>query len=481
MTWPPADATEQRRLLSAGEISPVELINAAIDAVTEVNSELNAVIHPRLEAARSEANDTNPDDPRALAGVPIVVKDLGCGQAGEPHHHGARFLRDLDWTETTDSYLWRSFREAGAISLGRTNTPEFGSTITTEPVAYGPTLNPWDPTCSPGGSSGGSAAAVAAGVVAIAHGNDGGGSVRVPASACGLVGLKASRGRVSTGPEMGEHRGAFAVDGALTRTVRDAALALDVVGHPWPGDPYHAPPQPGSYVQVVEQAQQRPPQGLRIALSNGGTPEVAAVVAAAAAQLEQLGHRLEVGHPDDWYDDDVTDQTIVIRTVSMARELDTWAARIGRPIVEGDVEDSNFWSAELGRTLQGTLYVSAQDWLAGWTRRTATFWNDHDLLLTPVLGAVPPPIGHLSDPREGQQRLRELIGFVDQANVSGQPAISVPLGMSDGGLPIGAQLVASYGREDLLLAVAAQLEQARPWAHRRPAIAASGQPFGQQT
>jgi amidase len=470
VTWPLPDAVEQRRMLTSGEVSATELAEISLTALDAVNGQLNAVIHTRADLARAEAALVHTTDRRPLAGVPVVVKDLGCGQAGEPHHHGAKFLADRDWTETDDSYLWRSLRDAGAISLGRTNTPEFGTTITTEPAAHGPTANPWNPAHSPGGSSGGSAAAVAAGIVPIAHGNDGGGSLRVPASACGLVGLKPSRGRVTVGPRAGEHRGAFAVDGVLTRTVRDTALALDVIGRPWPGDPYHAPPPAQPFAETVRSAIERPPTGLRIAVSNGGTPEVAEVVARTAVLLEGLGHRMSEGAPADWFDDEVTDQTIVIRTVAIARELDTWAARIGRPIVEGDVEDSNLWSAELGRTLPGWMYLAAQDWLAGWTRRTAAFWSEHDLLITPVLGAEPPPLGHLSDPREGQARLRELIGFVDQANVSGQPAISLPMGMSQNGLPIGVQFIAAYGREDLLLAIGAHIEQQAPWADRRPTI-----------
>ncbi len=447
------DATALRQRITSGDVLPREIVEAAVARCEATDGHINAVIHPRYEAALDDPVDlTGP-----LGGVPILVKDLGCEQAGEPHHHGAVFLRDLQWQGTTDSYLWRSLRDSGAVCLGRTNTPEFGSTITTEPVAYGPTRNPWKLDHSPGGSSGGSAAAVAAGVVPLAHGNDGGGSIRIPASACGLVGLKATRGRVSTGPSRGEHRGGFAVDGMLTLSVRDTALALDVIGRPWPGEPIPAPPAPSSWVPA---AQQIPPT-CRIGVSvRRAHPECVRAVEDAARLLDDLGHHVEDAAPVGWYDPELTDRTIVIRTVGMAAELDEWAAAIGRPLTEHDVEASNWWSAELGRTLTGTMYTESQSWLGQWARTVAQFWTDHDILLTPTLGAPPPRIGHLSDPVDGPGRLRELIGFVDQANVSGQPAISLPTHLTEDGLPVGVQLIARHGREDLLLQVAAQIEAA---------------------
>lgn len=445
-----ADAGELRERLDRGDVGPGEVLDAARRRLEKANPALNAVIHVE-------------EDPRGsgrgpLADIPVLVKDLGCAQAGRPHHHGARFLRDLAWTAPRDSWMWTRLAGAGVVCLGRTNTPEFGTTIATEPAAYGPTANPWDLARSPGGSSGGSAAAVAAGIVPIAHGNDGGGSIRIPASACGLVGLKPTRGRVSVGPDAGEHRGGFAVDGVLTRTVRDTALALDVLAVPAPGDPYAAAPMGPP-----------PPGRLRIGRSVADAdPAVAAVVDVAARFLGDLGHVVDDAEPDGWYDAELTDRTVVVRTVAMARELDSWTDRIGRPVVEDDVEAANWWSAELGRTLPATMYQDAREWMAAWSRRVAAFWSDHDLLLTPVLGASPPEIGFLSDPLEGQARLRELLGFVDQANVSGQPAISLPVGTTDGGLPVGVQLVADHGGEALLLEVAARLEECVGWDRRHP-------------
>lgn len=456
------DATALLDRIASGELTAAEAVAAAVQRCEAHDPQLHAVIHRRAEAAMDEAASLSPSRRAGpLGGLPIVVKDLGCEQQGEPHHHGARFLRDLDWRGTEDSYLWRTLRDAGAISLGRTNTPEFGSTITTEPAAYGPTHNPWSLDHSPGGSSGGSAAAVAAGIVTMAHGNDGGGSIRIPAAACGLVGLKATRGRVSTGPHAGEHRGGFAVDGMLTRTVRDAALALEVIARPWAGDPIPSAP-PANWRAELAASRARPGARLRIAAIHGRSdPTCRAAVDRTVALLDDLGHEIvDCEPPPGWFDPEVTDQAIVVRTVGMARELDSWAAKIGRPLTEDDVEASNWWSAEIGRTLTGTMYAAARAWLDGWARQAAGWFTDVDMLVTPVLGGPTPPLGHLSDPIEGPARLRELIGFVDQANVSGQPAISVPTGVDGDGLPIGVQLLAGHRREHDLLRVAAELEDA---------------------
>ena len=494
------DATALAEAFAAGDTNPVEATQEALDRLARLNPLLNAVIHPRPEAAVAEAEqaalrwsqrrvERAHDGPRdngrfagaPLDGVPIAVKDLGCEQAGEFHHAGARFLVELGWRGTQDSHLYRLLRGTGMVSIGRTNTPEFGTTITTEPVVYGATANPWDLSRSPGGSSGGSAAAVAAGIVPIAHGNDGGGSIRVPAAACGLVGLKPSRGRVSTAPRLGEHRGGFAVDGMLTRSVRDAARCLDVIGRPAPGDPYVAPPlAPGeSFADAIGAARSVRP--LRIAVSVGAasgpsaaraTEPVCRAVERAAALLTELGHRVETDTcPHGWYSDALTDHAIVVRTVSMAAEMDGWAERLGRPMRPEDIEPANWWSAELGRSLPASAYVNALEELARWRRRVMSFWRQprahadpassgFDLLLTPVLGDVTPPLGYLSDPAEGAQRPRSLIGFVDQANVSGQPAISLPTAHDPDGLPLGTQLVAAHGAESLLLAVAEQISEA---------------------
>ncbi len=481
------DATALAAAFAAGETNPSEAVQAALERMERLNPALNAVIHPRPERALAEAAEATQrwldrrasqgDHGEALFdGVPIAVKDLGCEQAGEFHHAGARFLVDLEWRGTLDSHLYRLLRNAGMISVGRTNTPEFGTTITTEPAVYGPTANPWDLARSPGGSSGGSAAAVAAGIVPLAHGNDGGGSIRVPAAACGLVGLKPTRGRVSTAPRFGEHRGGFAVDGMLTRTVRDAARCLDVISRPAPGDPYIAPPlRPGeSFADSLTAS--LPP--LRIAASTGGPGRASAparqAVERAASLLAELGHHVEPNTaPDGWYSSELADHTVVVRTVSMASELAGWAERLERPVTADDVEPANWWSAELGNSLPGSAYVQSLEALARWRRRVMPFWSTgpiapggprsqdgYDMLLTPVLADVTPPLGYLSDPTDGARRIAELAAFVNQANVSGQPAVSLPTALDPDGLPLGVQLHAAHGGEQLLLAIAQHIADA---------------------
>ncbi|WP_419840954.1 amidase [Candidatus Poriferisodalis sp.] len=496
------DATALAHAFASGETNPLETMQAALERLDRLNPALNAVIHPRPERALAEAAEAaerwqrrrhsaarqaaavGPDV--AFDGVPMAIKDLGCEQAGEPHHAGTRFLAEMQWRGSLDSHLYGLLRDTGLISVGRTNTPEFGTTITTEPAVYGPTANPWDLVRSPGGSSGGSAAAVAAGIVPVAHGNDGGGSIRVPAAACGLVGLKPSRGRVSTAPRLGEHRGGFAVDGMLTRTVRDAARCLDVIAGPAAGDPYVAPPpMPGA---SFTDALAAPPPPLRIAVSTGSPSAASAparrAVERTASLLAELGHRIEPdAAPDGWHSADLIDHTIVVRTVAMAAELAGWSRQLGRPITADDVEPANWWSAELGRSLPASAYVQSLSALARWRRRVMSFWSmgsgwsvgratdaagsagpqrhdAFDLLVTPVLADVTPPLGYLSDPLEGARRVAELAAFVNQANVSGQPAISLPTALDANGLPLGVQMHAGYGAESLLLAVAQQLNDA---------------------
>ena len=499
------DATALAQAFAAGEADPAEAMQAALERMERLNPALNAVIHPRPEQALAEAEASTqrwsrrradgdalgkmPDDGVLFDGVPMAIKDLGCEQAGEFHHAGARFLAELGWRGSLDSHLYGLLSGAGLISVGRTNTPEFGTTITTEPDAYGPTANPWSLDRSPGGSSGGSAAAVAAGIVPVAHGNDGGGSIRVPAAACGLVGLKPTRGRVSTAPRLGEHRGGFAVDGMLTRTVRDAARCLDIISRPAPGDPYIAPPlRPG---ESFADALAAPPPSVRIAVSWGApgraSQPVQRAVEQAATLLSELGHRIEPDTaPDGWYSADLTDHTVAVRTVGMAAELTGWAQRLGRPMTADDVEPANWWSAELGRSLPAAAYVGALEELARWRRRVMAFWDParevraatfpatavpaaasatrfrrgFDLLMTPVLADVTPTLGCLSDPVDGARRVAELAAFVNQANVTGQPAISLPTALDADGLPLGVQMHAAHGDELLLLAVAQQIADA---------------------
>jgi amidase len=471
------DATAQAELVRRGEASPAELVDAAIDRIEKLNPELNAVITPTFDTARDAARGTLPDGP--FRGVPLLLKDLGCHGAGERFCDGMAVLRDLDWREDFETHLARRFREAGFVLCGKTNTPEGGILPTTEPAAFGATHNPWDGTRSPGGSSGGSAAATAAGMVPVAHGNDGGGSIRIPASACGLVGLKPSRGRVSLGPEYGELFGGLPCDGVLTRSVRDTAAVLDVIAGPEPGDPYAAPERARPYAQEVG----ADPGSLRIGLLTTATntavhDDCVAAATSAAQLLESLGHRVEASSPAALAEEAFTPSFITMWSSGAAWNLAYWSRRIGRPIVAEDVEPLTWALAGMGRSYSAADYLSSLEWLQGWSRRVASWWADDgfDLLLTPTIAEPPTELGAFDSPADnplaGLFRAARLVPFTPPFNVTGQPAISLPLHWNDAGLPIGVQLVAAYGREDLLVRMAAQLEAAAPWAHRRPPTSA---------
>jgi amidase len=468
------DATAQAELVRSGDASAVELVEAAIDAAQRLNPAINAIIHPRYEAALAEAGSDAGGGP--FAGVPIVMKDLGGMQRGEPYHGGTRALKNIDYRAPHDSVLFQRLRAAGFIAIGRANTPEWGSTITTEPLAHGASRNPWNTDHSTGGSSGGSAAAVAAGIVPVAHASDGGGSIRIPASECALVGLKPSRGRVSNAPDAGEGWAGYATHGAVARSVRDAAGVLDAIAGYEPGDPYVAPALARPLVQEVG----ADPGRLRIGFIDSSPnapvhPECAAAVAEAAALLESLGHHVEAGGPPALNDPAMSDRFVGV--IGAFTLLDTRAleAQLGRPVTGDDLEPDNLFFGHLGASLSAVDYLQLLDAQYQWCRSVMSWWHPadgssgFDLLLTPVIASPPPEIGFLGGP-EGGQRVRDLMQFTAQFNVTGQPAISLPLHWTPAGLPVGVQLVAGYGREDLLVQVAAQLEVAQPWADRRPLL-----------
>ncbi len=461
------DATAQADLVRRGDITASELVDAAIAAADERNPAINAIIHPRYDAARAEAAAV-PTEPGGqsghFAGVPMVVKDLGCAIGGEPHHMGTRALKGIGYRAPHDSFLYRRFRRAGFVAIGRTNTPEWGSTITTEPEAYGPSRNPWNLDHSTGGSSGGSAAAVAAGIVAVGHANDGGGSIRIPASECGLVGLKPTRGRVSAGPDVGESWAGATIDGAVTRSVRDAAAVLDAIAGYEPGDLYVAP----SLQRPLADEVGVHPGRLRIGVWSGAAmdgavhAECIAGVDRTAALLEGLGHHVEVSVPDAMYDPGFSERYLTVLAACTLNDLRVLEEILGRPAGPDDLEFGNLLFAEMGRKVSAADYLAALQQQHLWVRRMLQWWHGFDLLLTPVLAVPPPPIGWLSG-AEGGGRVRDILLFTAQFNVTGQPAVSLPLHMSADGLPVGSQLVAAHGREDVLVRVAAQLEEASPW------------------
>ena len=469
------DATGLAELVRGGEVHPTELVDAAIARIEKLDPELNAVIHPRFEAARAEASGPLPDGP--FRGVPFLLKDIFGYSAGDPHHEGMRFLRDAGWRTASDSHVVARFRAAGLVFVGRTNVPELGLIPTTEPAAYGPTRNPWDPTRSPGGSSGGSAAAVAAGMVPAAHGTDGGGSIRIPASACGLVGLKPSRGRISLGPDA-YYAGMLNVQGALCRTVRDTAGLLDVAAGEMPGDPAVAPPPLRPFAAEVGAEPGRLRVGLLTAVPGGLAtthPDCVAAAEETARLLESLGHTVEVDHPRALEDAEWGGRFITLWSAAAAFNLEDWGRRVGRRVKAEDVEPLTWALAEMGRAIPTPQALAAQAWLMDNARQVVEWWaGGFDLLLTPTLADLPTPLGHFDSPPDNPLgtllRSSSFCPHTPPFNVTGQPAISLPLAESAGGLPVGVQLVAAYGREDVLLRVSAQLEEARPWAQRRPAI-----------
>jgi len=473
---PHLDATAQAELVRSGEVSSRELVEAAIERIEALNGDLNAVIHPLFDKALASEPADGP-----FHGVPFVVKDLICAVADTPHHEGMRFLRDLDFTADADSWLAARFREAGFVFVGKTNTPELGILPTTEPEAYGPTRNPWNPNHSPGGSSGGSGAAVAAGMVSIGHANDGGGSIRIPASCNGLVGLKASRARVSMAP-IGDFASGLGTELVVSRSVRDTAGVLEWVSATAPpGEPYFAPAKQRPYTEEVGAN----PGRLRIGLMTsppGGQyethPDCVAAAEGAARTLESLGHSVEVSHPAALDDQAYVPQFLIRWTAAVAAGLDFWSARTGRRIGAEDVEPCTWALAEQGRTHSAADYLGAVAYAQLVARGALTWWRDFDLLVTPTMALPPAELGTIradeaESPLSPIERSVPYAAFTAGFNATGQPAISLPLHVSDAGLPIGVQLVADMGREDLLLRVAAQLEEAAPWAERRPPVFAA--------
>jgi amidase len=471
------DATAQAELVRTRKASPLELVDAAIDRIERVNPQLNAVIHRFFDRAREQArNDALPDGP--FRGVPFLLKDLFGYTEGDPMHFGARFLKTIDFRVPHDSYLAAKLRAAGLVFLGRTNVPELGILPATEPDAYGATRNPWNPAHSTGGSSGGSAAAVASGMVPAAHANDGGGSIRIPASECGLVGLKPSRGRTSFGPDLGEGVGGLAVEGVVSRTVRDTAGLLDAMQGYMPGDPYTAPPPVRPYRTQVGASPGRLRVGVMTASPAGLTvvhPECVKATEQAARTLRELGHVVEDAHPAALDDFDMGRHFSVMYAVQLVGTMSAFEQFAGRALGPDDFDPFNWALSELGRKLPVAQYLETQGWIGGFTRRLAAWWADgFDLLVTPTLPEPPPPLGWFtpdaSDPTLIGMRASGFACFTSPFNMSGQPGISLPLHWTPEGLPVGVQLVAAYGGEDVLLRVASQLEQAAPWKDRRPAI-----------
>jgi amidase len=475
------DATAQAELVRKGEASPAELAEAAIRRVEELNPQLNAVIHPLFDEGRAAASNSLPNGP--FRGVPFLFKDIGAMLAGQPFHMGMSLLKEIGFRAPIDSYLGQRFRDAGFVTIGKTNTPELGILPTTEPRAYGPTRNPWDVDRSPGGSSGGAAAAVASGMVPVAHANDGGGSIRIPASLCGVVGLKPTRQRISQGPIVGDTLTGMVCELVVSRTVRDTAAVLDAVQGPAPGDPYVAPPPARPYRDELD----ADPHGLRFGLvteSAAGIeidPETAAAARGAGELLESLGHNVIEHNLEDASagDPDELVETFMTRWMGgQASTLDQLGRLIGREIRAEEVEPLTWALAEEGRRRSAGDYLNAVDRHNLVTRLISIQLDSNfDLLVTPTTGEAAPELGTFDDsgpdPLRAIRRAYKTAAFSGIFNATGHPAISLPLHWTDSGLPLGVQLVAAHGREDLLIAVAAQFERAQPWIDRSPPVFAS--------
>jgi len=469
------DATAQAELVRRGEATPAELAEAAIARIEATNGRVNAVIHPLFEEGLTAARGELPEGP--FTGVPFLLKDLGAAFAGQPLHLGMQFLKDRDFRAPMDSYLAQRFRQAGVVTIGKTNAPELGILPTTEPRAYGATRNPWNLDRSAGGSSGGSAAAVAAGMVPFAHANDGGGSIRIPASNCGLVGLKPSRQRISEGPLIGDIMSGLTCELCVSRSVRDTAALLEAVHGPAPGDPYVAPPPIRPYTEEVG----ADPGKLRVALwtetviEQDADPEVVAAARNAARLLEDLGHEVEEPDLAPIQSIDLVQPFLVRWAAGQAAALDQFGVIGGSAIGPEDVEPLTWALAEIGRKHHSGEYLAAVGQHQVMSRMFAGLHESgFDLLLSPTMGEPPPPIGTFDDsgpePMAAFERAFLSGCFTAAFNATGQPAISLPLHWTDDGLPVGVQLIAPLGREDLLLRVASQLEQAAPWADRTPPL-----------
>lgn len=449
------------------------MVDAAIERIETADPRLNALTMRWFDEARTVAQGPLPDGP--FAGVPFLLKDLWVRYAGQGRTDGNVALAAAPPVATEDSVLMARFRETGMVTLGRSASPEMGTIPATESSAHGATRNPWNTDRTPGGSSGGAGAAVAAGLVPVAHASDGGGSIRIPASCCGLVGLKPSQGRITMeghGVENG-----LGVDFVVSRTVRDSARMLGAVAGPGVGDTVIAPTPTRPYVDELNS----PPGTLRIGLLDtlpfGGTLHADCVeaVTGAAATLGELGHQVEHGHPATLNDDSFVPRFMAMWAAGRRQGLESMAEAMGRPLTQDEVEPQNWAQAEFADQMTAWQYADALAAVAQYRRETQRWWTEGwDLLLTPTLAEPPALIGEFTatsdNPMAGMIRAGEFAAYTPPFNTSGQPAISLPMHWNADGLPIGVQLVAAYGREDLLLAVAAQLEAAAPWSDRRPPL-----------
>ncbi len=466
------DALAQAELIRRGEITSLELVEAAIARVEKVNPTINAVVLKLYEQARAVARAPLPAGP--LSGVPFLLKDFLAEYAGVPFTEGTAYLKH--YIPSADSELVRRYKQAGLVFIGKTNTPELAVGPTTEPRLFGPTRNPWDTTRTAGGSSGGAAAAVASGMVPMAHGNDAGGSIRVPAACSGVFGLKPTRARNPLGPHYGDLMSGLVAEHALTRSVRDSAALLDASAGPDLGDPYCAPPPARPFLQEVG----APVGKLRIAFSTRTIaglaldPQCVAAVEDAARLCAELGHEVVEATPTIDPERFFLAFTSVL-AAGFTWAIEDWTRRLGRAPTEAEFEPFVWSFTGRGRQITAPDYLLALQDLQQISRVVAQFMVAHDVWLTPMLGEPPVPLGTFayqagSDPFELRRKMARFTPFSYFANATGQPAMSVPTYWTPSGLPVGNQYVGRFGDEATLFRLAAQIENARPWAQRRPPV-----------
>ena len=467
------DATALAELVRKKEVQPSELVEAAIERIERLNPRLNAVVTKMYDEARAVANSGLPQGP--FTGVPFLLKDLLAAYEGVPMSAGSAYMKAFKPDHDTE--LVKRYKAAGLIVVGKTNTPELGILPTTEPTLFGASRNPWNTEHTTGGSSGGSAAAVAARLVPMAHANDGGGSIRIPASCCGLFGLKPTRARNPLGPDFGDMFSGLVAEHAVTRSVRDSAALLDATSGAALGDPYLAPTPERPFVEEVG----RPTGKLRIAFTTRaplGTPvheDCLAAVEDAAKLLVDLGHEVEEAAPA------VNGDLLVKSFMALWAAGCTWTIKsisyaIGRLPAEGEMEPGTVALYEMGKNVTAPDYLLALQYLQILGRQVAEFMTRYDVLLTPTLGMPPLLLGSFAptaeDAMAGMRVATAFVPFTPICNATGQPAMSVPLYWNAQGLPVGTHFVGRFGEEATLFRLASQLEAARPWADRRPPVSA---------
>lgn len=467
------DATHLASLVATGQASPDELLDEALARVVALNPALNAVVLVQEEVARAAIKAGLPEGP--FKGVPFLLKDLSAEAVDFPTHSGSNLLKGTVYSY--DSEIYRRMRATGVVTFGRTTSPEGGIGAVTEAAVYGaPTRNPWDVTRTSGGSSGGAGAAVAAGIVPMAHGSDGGGSVRIPASSCGLFGFKATRARFPDGPAVGEGWGGMAIDGFLSRSVRDNAAMMDACAGPELGAPYAAPAMEVGFCDAIA----RPPQRLRISVCETTftglaiDPECRAAVQKTAAVLEDLGHDVFPACPQADHIGMMQAWTKIV-ACGTALWIDKTLEAKGRDLQQGDVQGVAASAREFAAGISGAEYLAAVNKVHAYGREMAAGFAEYDILLSATLAEPPAAVGRFTHDRDDYENYRVGVGgvfeyspFCASFNASGQPAATVPMHWTQGGIPVGVHLAAAFGEDATLIALSAQLEQAAPWAGRVP-------------